>query len=747
MSHSTSSATTATGSSHRGRSSARALAGLLALAAALPAQESRPDTRPLAREKSPYLRQHLDNPVRWYPWGEEAFAKARSEDKPVFLSIGYASCHWCHVMEKESFDHEGVAAILNESFVPVKVDREERPDVDQIYMQATVTMIGRGGWPLSVFLTPEKKPFYAGTYFPLEDVPNQTGFRTVIVSIRDAWKARREALVGAAERLERAMRTAQLPAAALESRARGLESRAAAEAESRPDGGPVAAELAWIKSLLARKQGPAPKDLLAAASLQLLDLEDKTYGGFGSSMKFPVPVDALALLRFHARTGNAAALEAVRRQFDAMWHGGIHDHVGGGFHRYSTDRNWRVPHFEKMLYDQAFIARVYLELAQAVPSQPVYEGLCRETLDFCLGTLRAEGGGFIAALDATVNGVEGGTYRWNLEQIHQVLEAGSARTAFEQWAGLAEGTIHEATDVERIAKATGQSASELRKAITDALARLLKARNERPQPARVEHVITAWNAWLISTLARAGLVLNDAKYKDAAIETMAFLDAKLRQPDGLYARRYMEGEARFAGTLSDQAAVLEALLDLHEMTLDPRWLARAVEMAPKVIERFGRPDGSFDDSVERDLIFRPHDLSDGSVPSGVSQMNVALARIARLTGRPADLERARKAIQAVLPALAAGPADHAYGAIAWDLAFQPVKRVVFQGPPPIVTMLRAPITLAYRPDVVMTIAPLTEKPVERASAVVWVSDTPSEPVFDSASLLKLLDAPQKAESR
>jgi uncharacterized protein len=673
--------------------------------------------------------------VRWYPWGEAAFDKARRENKPIFLSIGYASCHWCHVMEKESFENEALARALNDSFVSIKVDREDRPDVDRIYMNAALVMTGAGGWPLTLFLTPDKKPFFAATYIPLEDRGDQKGFRTLVAAIAEAWKDRREALVGSAERLHHAIRLSELPAAALEKQV----SRAEEEAASRPESRGVAAELAYIREILARKQQPVPLDLLAAAGEQLLSIEDKTYGGFGDETKFPVPLDALALLHAHARHGTAGSLEAVERQYVAMARGGIRDWLAGGFHRYSTDRAWEVPHFEKMLYDQALIARVYLELAQAT-GKPEYEALCHATLDFCLSGMRAPEGGFIAALDATVRGEEGATYLWTKEEIERVLPEGDARTAFERWAGFDQAKPGEKLTIaeRRREEAASRDDRARMKDLFDrtlVLNSLREARKERPQPARVEHVITSWNAWLVSALARAGMVLNERRYRDAALETMKFLDAKLRRPDGLYARRYVDGEARFAGELSDQAAVLEALLDLHEMTLDASWLNRALDLVPKIADRFGRPDGSFDDSVEPDLVFRTRETSDGAVPSGSSQMNVALARLARMTGRPEDLGRARRAIQALLPDVGSRAADHAYGAIAWDLAFSPGARVVFFGPRPIVSM---------------TVPALVEAGAEdaRASAVVWIDDKPSPPAFDSAAILAELEKlGKRAESR
>jgi uncharacterized protein YyaL (SSP411 family) len=401
-----------------------------------------------------------------------------------------------------------------------------------------------------------------------------------------------------------------------------------------------------------------------------------------------------------------------------------------------------------MLYDQAFLARLYLELAQATGGR-FYESVCRETLDFCLAKMRTQEGGFVAALDATVGGEEGGTYLWTKEEISNVEGLSqSARDAFLKWSGFDRArpdeklTIAERAPLGSVDSRPGTSEHDPVDAILGfgtARRKLLEARDKRPQPARVEHVITGWNAWLVSALARAGMVLNEPRYLQAAIETMALLDAKLRRPDGLYARRFIEGETRFPGELGDQAAVAEALLDLHEATLDGAWLARAAELVAKIDAKFGRPDGSFDDSVEPDLIFRTREVSDGAVPSGISQMNVALARLARISGNPAHLARARRAIEAVLPDVQATPADHPYGTIAWDLAFNRVARIAFAGPRPVLMLFRAPVLFSYRPDVVMTIAEDASDGSDRARAVVWDGEKRSRPAFDAAELLRLLD--------
>jgi hypothetical protein len=720
---------------------------LLALAAVAGAQDpaSRPSSRPLAGERSAYLRQHLDDPVTWYPWGEEAFAKALREDKPIFLSIGYASCHWCHVMEHESFENPGIARVLDEFFVPIKVDREERPDVDRVYVDAAVAMLGHAGWPLNLFLTPDRKPFYAGTYFPLEDQPNRTGFRTVVHSIRKAWHERRGPLVEAADQLALVLQIGQLSVGDLEARRAGLESRAAAESATRPEGGRAAAELQIVQTMLARKRGPSAANLLVRAGEQLIRLADADNGGFGTAPKFPVPANALALLRLHARGRAPAALPVVRRQYDAMARGGIRDHLAGGFHRYTTDARWEVPHFEKMLYDQALIARVYLELAQAT-GDGRYEAVCRETLDFTLAHMRARDGGFIAALDASVQGNEGTTYLWSREEVEHVL-AGDERQAVLLWAGLDRGdagtrkTLAERRPAADVAAAAGIELDAVRERLRAAMPKLLAARDRRPQPAPVPHVLTGWNAWLASTLARAGMALNERRYLAAADETVAFLERRLKGDDGLFARRHVDGETRFRGELSDQAAVIEAFLDLHEATLEPAWLRRAEDLTGRVVARFGRPDGSFHDSVEPDLLYRTRDLSDGAVPCGISQMNVALARLARLTGEPAALDRASKAIDAILPEVSEGPADHPYGVIAWDLVNGATARVVFAGPRPIALLMRAPLVLAFRPHVAFTAAEPASGDPGRVSATLWVDGAQLAPVFDSAALLAILERP------
>ncbi len=735
----------------------------IALATIGAAQESTPtSTRPayenrLAKEASPYLRQHGHNPVNWYPWGEEAFARAVREQKPIFLSIGYASCHWCHVMERESFEDVAIAAELNASFVSIKVDREERPDVDRVYMQAAVRAIGEGGWPLNLFLTPDRKPFFAGTYFPPDDGPNQRGFRTLVHSVAEAWKEKRQTLTDAADGLARVMTLANLPFDELDARAKAVPG-AAASKPSRPldQLDPEQRRALEVLGVWGerRETTSRPSDPMRVAADRLKDLEDEK-GGFGLAPKFPSPTLSLLLLRQWARSRDVSApLDAVRHQYDAMARGGIRDHLAGGFHRYSTDRAWQVPHFEKMLYDQALNARVLIELSQATGDE-TYTSLAREVLDFTLRDMRAASGGFIAAFDATTDGVEGATYLWTREQVAAVL-SGTELAAFTSWAGFdrppagsGEETIAERRAPAEVAKTLGLGLDAVESALREARGKLLAARRVRPQPARVDHVITGWNAWFASALARASLALNDVRYRDAAVEIVRVLTSKSLRSDGLYARRLSVGDASPAGELSDQAAMIEAFLDLHELTLDPGWLERARSLTTATRARFGASDGGFFDSVEPDLIFRTREVHDGAWPSGISQMNVALARLARISGEPADLDAARRALDAVSVDVAKSPVDSTYGLIAWDLVARPVARVALGGPIAVARLLRAPITVGYSPHVVLT---RDDVPTDRVRATVCIDTLCFEPVSRADELLAQVNRAlrgdtQGAESR
>jgi uncharacterized protein len=533
----------------------------------------------LAHETSPYLRAHADNPVDWLPWGPEALARARRLDRPLLVSIGYAACHWCHVMERESFEDEATAALLNELFVAVKVDREERPDIDGIYMEAVQAMTGHGGWPLNVFLTPDQAPFFGGTYWPPDPRGGMPSFRQVLEAVAALWRERRADAVNAATTL-----AARLGGAA------GLEPSAI----------------------------PLEQGLVTAAMEALAETFDPRNGGFGGAPKFP-PHGALELLAARGERERSAAT------LRAMAQGGICDQVGGGFARYAVDATWTVPHFEKMLYDNALLARAYLHAWQD-GGDPLFERTARETLDFCLRELAAPDGGFHCSLDADSEGVEGRFYVWTLDELEAVLGP-LAPDAISYFGASARGNFEGANVLE----ARGPEPAE-RERIR---ALLLEARSRRVRPPLDDKRLASWNALMIAALADAGAVLGEARYLDAALATAAFVRERMRDGDGRLLRSFNHGAARLPAYLEDHAFLLEALLTLYEATFDEQWFSWASELADTILGRFADPDrGGFfvtADDGER-LITRRKDLEDQPIPSGSSSAAIGLLRLAAMTG-------------------------------------------------------------------------------------------------------------------
>ncbi len=533
----------------------------------------------LASETSPYLLQHKDNPVDWHPWGEEALARAREEDKPILLSIGYSACHWCHVMERESFEDEGVAAYMNEHFVPIKLDREERPDLDAIYMEACQAMTGQGGWPLNVFLTPEHVPFYAGTYFPPADSRGMPSWRRVLEAVADAWRDRRAEIRAGGDRIAQRLRGGALLT---------------------PDDGPIdAAGLDEAVETLRQQYEPR-------------------FGGFGGAPKFP-PSSAIELLLRRGET------EMSGHTLRAMAAGGMYDQVGGGFARYSVDDHWLVPHFEKMLYDNGLLARAYLHGWQ-VTGDELFGRVCTETLDWALREMRGEEGGFMSALDADSEGEEGRFYVWTLDELRSVLgdDADAAIAYFGATdAGNFEGRnilIRGASEPERL--------PEIR-------CKLYGARSERVWPARDDKRLCSWNALMISALADAGAVLERPDYLDAARACADFLLRQMRGPDGRMLRTWKDGRAKLNGYLEDHAYLVEALLSLYEATFEPRWFAAARELADFTIEHFADAgSGGFFETADyhEELLARRKDLEDNPIPAGNSSAAYGLLRLAALSG-------------------------------------------------------------------------------------------------------------------
>ncbi|MGA2452284.1 MAG: thioredoxin domain-containing protein [Solirubrobacteraceae bacterium] len=604
----------------------------------------------LAHETSPYLRQHAGNPVEWLPWGPTALARAHAEDKPLLVSIGYSACHWCHVMERESFEDPRTASIMNESFVCVKVDREERPDIDALYMEAVQGMTGHGGWPLNVFLTPEQLPFYGGTYFPPDARHGMPAWTQVLQAIAESWEANRDEIRAGGERLR-----------------------------ARLSGG----------AQLTPSSEPLRERALDQALATLADSFDARHGGFGRAPKFPqAPVLEFLLLRDRP--------ELALTTLHAMAGGGIHDQLGGGFARYSVDATWTVPHFEKMLYDNALLARAYLHGWQR-SQDPRLRDVCIDTLEWALREMRGPEGGFYSALDADSEGVEGRFYVWSVDELTEVLGADAG--AAIAWLGVTEqGNFEDGSGGSQFAEPGLNVLTDRGTAPDDETrqrirARLLAAREQRVRPALDDKRLASWNALIICALADAGAALAEQRYLDAAIACAEFLQRDMRDHRGRLLRSYNHGHAKIDAYLEDHAFLLEALLALFEATCDERWLHQATALAEEIIARFadtasspeGEHGGFFSTASDGEaLIVRRKDLEDSPVPSGSSSAAVGLLRLAQLTGNE-DYERhAVGAIALVAEIAPRHPSafGHMLQAMHWQLSpARPVACAVPTGSP------------------------------------------------------------------
>jgi uncharacterized protein len=572
----------------------------------------------LADETSPYLLQHAHNPVDWYPWGPEALQRARQEEKPILLSIGYSACHWCHVMERESFEDARTADIMNQGFVNIKVDREERPDLDGIYMQAVQAMTGHGGWPMTVFLTPDGTPFYGGTYFPPDDRHNLPSFPRLLHAIADAWRNRREEVLQS-----------------------GMQLRQQLE-----------------QTLLPRGSGNAPEPkLLDDAAAGLIAQFDPTYGGFGHAPKFPQPMAVEFLLRHWRRTNEPEALAVAEQTLQQMARGGMFDHLGGGFHRYSTDAEWLVPHFEKMLYDNAQLARAYLMGYQAT-GNAFFRTITELVLTYVLRDLTDASGGFYSTEDADSEGEEGKFYVWRPAELVALLGDEDARLFGAFYDVTATGNFEHGASILHMPRTPGEVAQEL--GVTEAKllevlergrGELFHARERRVRPARDEKVLAAWNGLMLRAFAEAGRVLSEPTYIQAAVNNAHFLLAQMRRPNGGLYRTWKPGhEARLNGYLEDYANVADGLVALYEATFDRQWLDAATELADAMLARFADADngGFYDTSSDHEqLITRPKDLFDNATPSGNAVAADVLLRLSVLT----DNDAYRTAAQGVLALL------------------------------------------------------------------------------------------------
>ncbi len=603
-------------------------------------------TNRLAHETSPYLLSHATNPVDWYPWGEEALRRAERESKPIFLSIGYAACHWCHVMERESFEDPDTASLMNEHYICIKVDREERPDLDEIYMAATMAMTGGGGWPMSVFLTPDRRPFFAGTYFPPTSRHGSPAFRQVLARIAEAWSTERADVLAQAEELTRVV--------------------------------VVQASHAAPGAI-----GEAQHEAFVASMRRAFDPE---WGGFGGAPKFP-PSASLSLLLALGREGDAPSM--VQRTLDAMKDGGMYDHVGGGFARYSTDREWLVPHFEKMLYDNAQLARVYLESFQ-ITLDPEHRRVAIETLDYALREMQGEHGGFFSATDADSEGEEGKFFVWTLAEIEEALgEVAAAR--FAAFYDVTEGGNWEGRTILRTPRPLAEVARELEtspdllRAELDAGKRTLYERRRRRVPPLLDDkVLVSWNALLIGALSFAHRVLGDARYLEGARRAAAMIDRHLVREDGGLFGTYRAGKAHLAAYLEDYAYLADALVDLYEASGDRAHLDRALALAERMLADFSSDEGAALCQTARDherLLVRARDGADGAIPNANAKAAQALARLGAHLGRPELVERARAALEAHGELVAKHPRAFASTLAAWLRVAEPPVEVAIVGDP------------------------------------------------------------------
>ena len=616
---------------------------------------SRKRKNALASEKSPYLLQHADNPVNWYPWGREAFDKARHEDKPLFLSIGYSTCHWCHVMARESFEDPEIAQMMNDAFVNVKVDREERPDIDDVYMEVCQAMTGLRGWPLSIVMAPDARPFFATTYIPKETRFGRTGMRELIPHIQETWRQKRPEIDTSAAEIVSVLRASSL----------------------QPPAGDINASAIQI------------------AYEELICLFDDVHGGFGSAPKFPSPHSLTFLLRYWKRTGERKPMQMVEKTLQAMRHGGLYDHVGFGFHRYSTDAEWLVPHFEKMLYDQALLGLAYGEAYQATGNDE-YARVVREVFSFVSREMTSSEGGFYTAIDADSEGEEGKFYLWRLEELERGLtekQTELARIVFnvkptgnysDESRGERTGKniLHMTRSVTALATELKMDEETLRNHIESIRQTLYELREKREHPLRDDKVLADWNGLMIASLAKGARSLGEPLYAVAAAKAADFILEQMRDREGQLLHRYREGEARITASLNDYAFLIWGLSELYETTFETRYLAAALELLEHVLTHFkDDTNGGFYSTADyaESLILRTRDVFDGALPSGNSAMLMNLTFLGHLTGRSEYLDDASRLGRALAHEVDRVPQAHTHLLSALDLALGPSYETVICG--------------------------------------------------------------------
>ena len=647
----------------------------------------------LIKESSPYLLQHATNPIDWYPWGEEAFAKAIKENKPIFLSIGYSTCHWCHVMERESFSDPEVAALLNRDFVAIKVDREERPDIDQVYMTVTQTLTGRGGWPNTVFLTPDRKPFFAGTYFPKENRWGNTGLMELLPKVAEIWKNDRQNVLKSADQITNL-----------------IASRRSSSAGAALD-----------------------KAILAKTGSILAEIYDADFGGFGPAPKFPTPHVFAFLLRQYHHTKDNQALAMVEKTLTHMRLGGIYDHIGFGFHRYSTDAQWLLPHFEKMLYDQALLTFAYTEAYQ-VTGKEIYAQTVREILAYILRDLTSNEGGFYSAEDADSEGIEGKFYLWTVPQIQKVLGKDETSTFKKIYNLDADGNfaspeaahkdgsniLHLKQTLPGLAGKLGMPEKQLRQRLEKNRQQLFTVRENRIHPFKDDKILTDWNGLMIAALARAGQVLDEPRYTAAAVKAADFMLRKLRTENGRLLKRYRNGNAGLPAHLNDYAFTVWGLLELYEASLEVTYLQEAIHINDQMIAHFwDDTDGGFymtaDDSEK--LLIRSKDIYDGAIPSGNSVATLNLLRLGHMTAKQDYLKKAEEIARAFAGTVNRYPPGHSQLMVALQYALNPNFEVVIVGRPEAkdTRAMLAALRKPFLPGKVVVLRPADKK---KAAAII-----------------------------
>lgn len=686
-------------------------------------------TNHLVNEKSPYLQIHAHNPVDWYPWGPEAFQKAKDEDKPIFLSIGYATCHWCHVMEQESFSDPLVGEMMNATFVSIKVDREERPDIDSVYMTVSQMLTGGGGWPLNLLLTPDKKPFFAATYIPKKDRFGRAGLLSLIPQVAKAWKEKHSEIAASAEQIVASLQQVSAGAAG---------------------------------------EGLLTKENLADAYHQLASRFDAARGGFLPAPKFPSPHQLLFLLRYWKRTGDAQALNIVEKTLDGMQRGGIFDQVGFGFHRYSTDPEWLVPHFEKMLYDQAMLAMAYTEAYQAT-KKPEYRITAERVFEYVLRDMRAPDGGFYSAEDADSEGKEGKFYLWHEPEIRTLL--GGDADLFVAMYGISKAGNFKADQVERqsnilhLVKTASELATEkkipqpeVERRVEAARRKLFASREKRIHPLKDDKILTDWNGLMIAALAQAAQVFGRSDYDAAARRAADFLLMRMRSKDGRLLHRFRDGDAAIRGKLDDYAFLIAGLIELYESSFEVRYLQAAIDLQQVTEQHFSDTKGGFfltaDDAEQ--LLTRPKDSYDGAIPSGNAEALLNLIRLGRMTGNPSYETTANKLARAFSGDVARSPSGHTALLLGADFALGPSFEIVLAGKRDAADLktLHAAMAGTYLPNKVVlfrpaeeanppitAIAPFTKPQTAmrgKATAYVCTNFVCKLPTTDPAAMVKLL---------